>query len=56
MQQPQIALINLDASSLQLQHKVHHAAEVFVWLKAQDLAKWTRYKGDRIHRLDMSLV
>lgn len=45
MQQPNIALINLDAPSLQEQHKLHHAADVFSWLKSQGLARWARYKG-----------
>ncbi|KAF1366092.1 hypothetical protein EJ07DRAFT_82101, partial [Lizonia empirigonia] len=45
MQQPRLALIDLNASSLQEVHKLHHAADVFVWLKAQGLAWWARYKG-----------
>ena len=45
MQQPRIALIDLDAPSLQEENKVHHAAEVFPWLKSQGLARWARYKG-----------
>ncbi|KAJ4326366.1 hypothetical protein N0V94_000041 [Neodidymelliopsis sp. IMI 364377] len=27
-------------------HKVHHAAEVFPWLKSQGLARWARYRGN----------
>ncbi|KAJ4989817.1 hypothetical protein SVAN01_04654 [Stagonosporopsis vannaccii] len=46
MHQPKIALINLDAPSLQEEHKIHHAADVFLWLKSQGLAKWARYKGN----------
>lgn len=45
MQRPQIALIDLGASSLQEKNKVYHAGEVFPWLKAQGLARWARYKG-----------
>jgi hypothetical protein len=45
MHQPRLALIDLDAPLLQEPHKVHHAAEVFPWLKAQGLIQWTRYRG-----------
>lgn len=45
MQNPQLALIDLDAACLQEENKLHHAAEVFPWLKAQGLARWARYKG-----------
>lgn len=51
MQQPQLALINLNASSLQEAHKLHHAADVFIWLKAQGLARWARYKGNQCSQL-----
>ncbi|KAF3046256.1 hypothetical protein E8E11_008418 [Didymella keratinophila] len=46
MQRPQIAMIDLDTPSLQQPHKVHHAAEIFPWLKSQGLARWARYKGN----------
>lgn len=45
MDRPQLALISLDAPSLQQSNKVHHAADVFPWLQAQGLAKWARYRG-----------
>ncbi|UPX13729.1 uncharacterized protein EKO05_0004228 [Ascochyta rabiei] len=45
MEQPKIALISLGASCLQQKQKVHHAADIFPWLKAQGLAKWARYRG-----------
>ena len=38
-------MIDLDAQSLQQEHKVHHAAEIFSWLKSQGLARWASYKG-----------
>ncbi|KAH6620467.1 hypothetical protein C7974DRAFT_234773 [Boeremia exigua] len=45
MQHPRIALIDLDAASLQEDHKLHHAADIFRWLKSHGLAQWARYKG-----------
>ncbi|XPS94304.1 hypothetical protein M3J09_003625 [Ascochyta lentis] len=46
MRQPKIALVSLDAQCLQAEHKLHHAANVFPWLKAQGIARWARYKGN----------
>lgn len=48
MQQPRIALIDLDAPSLNGEHKIHHAADVFRWLKSHGLARWARYRGRSI--------
>jgi hypothetical protein len=45
MQRPQIALIDLDAPSLRQENKLHHAAQIFTWLKSQGLARWARYRG-----------
>lgn len=45
MKQPSIALIDLNSPMLQQEQKLHHAAEVFPWLKSQGLARWARYKG-----------
>ncbi|KAF1933924.1 uncharacterized protein M421DRAFT_105 [Didymella exigua CBS 183.55] len=49
MQRPQLALIDLDAPGLQQTNKLHHAANVFPWLKSQGLARWARYKGHGEH-------
>lgn len=51
MERPQIALVDLSAPSLQQEHKLHHAAEVFPWLKSHGLARWARYRGKLAVRL-----
>jgi hypothetical protein len=57
MENPQLALISLDALSLQQEHKIHHAADVFPWLKAQGLARWARYRGkSHCHSFSQSLT
>ncbi|KAJ8107418.1 hypothetical protein OPT61_g8885 [Boeremia exigua] len=45
MENPQIALINLDAPCLKQENRVHHARDVLSWLKSQRLALWAHYKG-----------
>lgn len=44
MKNAHIAVIDLTSLSNE-SNKVHHAADVFRWLKSQGLAKWARYKG-----------
>ena len=46
MDRPRLALIDLDAPPLQEPNKVHHAADVFPWLKSQGLVRWARYRGE----------
>lgn len=46
MKSPKMAVINLRALSLQEEHKMQHAADVFRWLRAQGLTKWAKYKGN----------
>ncbi|KAH7127027.1 hypothetical protein B0J11DRAFT_579445 [Dendryphion nanum] len=45
MNDPRIAIINLDHQSLKTPNKKHHAASILSWLKSNGQANWARYKG-----------